>query len=86
MRSKGRATDNIYIERVWRTIKYEDIYLNNYETLKDLKKGITDYFKFYNKKRFHQALFYIRPDEIYYGLKSFKKPLGHTTKNRFLLS
>lgn len=86
MCSKGRATDNIYIERVWRTIKYEDIYLNHYETLKELKKGVTDYFKFYNKKRFHQALFYIRPDEIYYGLKSFKKPLGHTTKNRFLLS
>lgn len=73
MCSKGRATDNIYIERVWRAIKYEDIYLNNYETLKELKKGVDDYFKFYNKKRFHQALFYIRPDEIYYGVKSLKK-------------
>jgi len=73
MCSKGRATDNIYIERVWRTIKYEHIYLNNYETLKELKKGVTDYFKFYNKKRFHQALFYIRPDEIYYGVESLKK-------------
>ena len=73
MCSKGRATDNIYIERVWRTIKYEHIYLHNYETLKELKKGVTDYFKFYNKKRFHQALFYIRPDEIYYGVKSLKK-------------
>ena len=71
--SKGRTTDNIYIERVWRTIKYEHIYLNNYETLKELKKGVTDYFKFYNKKRFHQALFYIRPDEIYYGVESLKK-------------
>lgn len=73
MCSKGRATDNIYIERVWRTVKYEDIYLNHYDTLKELRKGIADYFKFYNKKRFHQSLNYIRPDEIYYGIKSLKK-------------
>jgi putative transposase len=73
MCSKGRALDNIYIERVWRTVKYEDIYLNNYETLKNLKKGVTDYFKFYNKKRFHQSLNYIRPDELYYGVKSLNK-------------
>lgn len=73
MCSKGRALDNIYIERVWRTIKYENIYLNHYETLKELRNGLSDYFKFYNKKRFHQSLNYIRPDEIYYGLKSLKK-------------
>ena len=73
MRSKGRALDNIYIERVWRTVKYEDIYLNNYETLKELRTGLSDYFEFYNKKRFHQSLNYIRPDEIYYGVKSLKQ-------------
>ena len=72
MCSKGRALDNIYIERVWRTVKYEDIYLKNYETLKELKNGLYDYFEFYNKKRFHQSLNYIRPNEIYYGLKSLK--------------
>jgi len=73
MCSKGRALDNIYIERVWRTVKYENVYLNNYETLKELRAGLSDYFKFYNKKRFHQSLNYIRPDEIYYGIKSLKQ-------------
>lgn len=73
MCSKGRATDNIYIERVWRTVKYEDIYLKNYETLKELRDGLTSYFKFYNKKRFHQSLNYIRPDEVYYGSKFYNK-------------
>ncbi|MBW1615666.1 MAG: transposase [Deltaproteobacteria bacterium] len=48
-----------YIERVWRTVKYEDIYLNNHETLKELRTELSDYFKFYNKKRFHQSLNYI---------------------------
>lgn len=73
MCGKGRAADNIYIERVWRTVKYEDIYLHNYETVKELRMGLTEYFKFYNKKRFHQSLNYMRPDEVYYGTKFYKK-------------
>jgi len=73
MCGKGRALDNIYIERVWRTVKYEDIYLKNYETLKELRRGLKKYFKFYNKKRFHQSLNYLRPDEVYYGTKIYKK-------------
>lgn len=73
MCGKGRALDNIYIERVWRTVKYEDIYLKNYETVKELRRGLTEYFKFYNKKRFHQSLNYLRPDEVYYGTKFYKK-------------
>ncbi len=59
MHSKGRALDNIYIERVWQTVKYENIYLNNYETLKKLRNGLSNYFEFYKKKRFHQSLNYI---------------------------
>jgi len=73
MCGKGRAADNIYIERVWRTVKYEDIYLKNYETVKELRRGLTEYFKFYNKKRFHQSLNYMRPDEVYYGTKFYKE-------------
>lgn len=73
MCGKGRAADNIYIERVWRTVKYEDIYLKNYETVKELRRGLTEYFQFYNKKRFHQSLNYMRPDEVYYGTKFYKK-------------
>jgi len=57
---------NIFIERLWRTVKYEDIYLWNYETLKELREGLARYFKFYNSRRFHQSLGYKRPDEVYF--------------------
>ena len=66
MDGKGRVFDNIFIERLWRTVKYEDIYLWNYETLKELREGLARYFKFYNSRRFHQSLEYKRPDEIYF--------------------
>jgi len=59
--------DNIYIERFWRTIKYEDIFMNGYETMTDLKEGIKRYLKFYNSERFHQSLEYATPDEMYYA-------------------
>ncbi|MCP4179243.1 MAG: DDE-type integrase/transposase/recombinase, partial [bacterium] len=65
MDGKGRALDNIYIERLWRTLKYEEIYLNSYENPVELKKAIKEYFNFYNTKRFHQSLNYSVPDEIY---------------------
>ena len=48
---KGRAIDNVFTERFWRSIKYEDIYLKKYETLRDARKGIEKYIEFYNKKR-----------------------------------
>ncbi|GAB1482722.1 hypothetical protein MASR2M78_15380 [Treponema sp.] len=63
----NRALDNIYIERFWRTLKYEDIFLNGYETMGDLKEGIKRYMKFYNTERFHQSLNYATPDEMYYA-------------------
>ena len=66
MDSKGRALDNIYIERLWRSLKYEEIYLNEYQSMDDLKSAIKKYFLFYNTKRFHQSLDYETPDEIYY--------------------
>ena len=64
MDGKDRALDNIRIERLWRSLKYEDIYLKRYETMKDLKSGISAYFNFYNTARFHQSLDYNVPDEI----------------------
>lgn len=73
MDGKGRAFDNIFIERLWRTVKYEDIFINNYETLKELKFGLRVYFEFYNKKRFHQSLKYLRPDEVYYKIGNYAK-------------
>jgi len=66
MDGKGRVFDNIFIERLWRTVKYEDIYLWNYETAKELKEGLTKYFIFYNSRRFHQSLEYKYPDEVYF--------------------
>lgn len=65
MDGKGRALDNIYVERLWRTLKYEDIYIRDYATMKDLRSGINRYFDFYNNVRFHQSLDYRTPDEMH---------------------
>jgi putative transposase len=65
MDGKGRALDNIYIERLWRTLKYEDIYIKGYESMNSLKDGLKRYFDFYNTARFHQSLDYQVPDEKY---------------------
>jgi len=65
MDGKNRALDNIYMERVWRTIKYEDIYIKDYQTMTELKEGLETYVTFYNSKRYHQSLDYATPDEIY---------------------
>jgi len=68
MDGKGRALDNIYVERLWKSLKHEDIYLKSYETMKELKGGIKRYFRFYNTERFHQSLEYLTPEVMY---KSF---------------
>lgn len=61
----NRALDNIYIERFWRTLKYEDIFLKDYESMAELKEGIKRYVKFYNTERFHQSLDYLTPEQVY---------------------
>jgi putative transposase len=61
----NRALDNIYIERFWRTLKYEDLYLNDYRTLAELKAGIKRYMGFYNRERFHASHDYLTPDQMY---------------------
>jgi putative transposase len=63
----GRAIDNIFIERFWRTVKYEEFFLNEYSSLKELRVGIGNYMNFYNSGRYHQSLYYKVPDEIYYN-------------------
>ena len=62
----GRATDNICIERFWRSIKYEEIYLNEYKNIKVLHQAIEKYINSYNKKRLHSAIDYQTPNEVYY--------------------
>jgi putative transposase len=66
MDGKGRATDNIAIERFWRSAKCERIYLNDYETIRDLKDDVQDYIEFYNHRRFHQTLDYKKPMATYF--------------------
>jgi putative transposase len=67
MDGKGRCLDNVFVERLWRTVKYEDIYLRGYETVPDLTQGLGRYFPFYNEERPHQALGYQTPAAIYRG-------------------
>ncbi len=64
--SIGRATDNICIERFWRSAKVERIYLNEYSSIAKLKEDTKDYINFYNHKRFHQTLEYKKPMNVYY--------------------
>ena len=65
MDGKGRALDNIFIERLWRSVKYEDIYLKAYENGVDLYQGLSKYFSFYNRERLHQSLKYKTPESVY---------------------
>ena len=67
MDGKGRAIDNIFTERLWRTIKYEEVYLNEYTNPRQARQGLDAYIHFYNHQRFHQALDYATPAEIYFG-------------------
>jgi putative transposase len=68
MDGKGRALDNIFVERLWRSVKYEDIYLKDYKTMQDAQEGLKKYFEYYNLKRPHQSLNYKRPYEVHFGL------------------
>ena len=65
MDGRGRALDNVFIERLWRTVKYENIYLQGYETAVELERGLTSYFDFYRYERLHMALDYQTPWEVY---------------------
>jgi putative transposase len=67
MDGKGRALDNIFTERLWRTIKWEEVYLQDYGTPREARRSLTDYLQFYNQERLHQALDYRTPAEVYAG-------------------
>jgi len=79
MTGKGRCLDNIYIERFWRSFKQEEFYLNEYSNVKALRTAITTYIEFYNRKRWHQALDYKTPAEVYFAAAEKGKPVDMCT-------
>jgi putative transposase len=68
MDGRGRVFDNIMIERLWRSVKYEEVYIKSYETVRDARDGLARYFCLYNTERLHEALGYRTPYEVYFGL------------------
>jgi putative transposase len=67
MDGRGRALDNVFVERLWRSVKYEDIYIQGYDTAPGLYRGLARYFAFYNEERPHQSLDYRAPAAVYRG-------------------
>lgn len=67
MDGRGRALDNVFVERLWRSLKYEEVYLKDYESVGEARKGLEIWFKFYNDERRHQALEYRTPATLYHG-------------------
>lgn len=66
MDGRGRCLDNIFTERLWRTVKQENIYLNNYANVTETRNGLNEYFQFYNERRRHQSLAYLTPKEVHF--------------------
>ncbi|MDI6776844.1 MAG: IS3 family transposase [Syntrophales bacterium] len=77
MDGRGRVFDNIFVERLWRTVKYEEVYLHDYYTVPEVRRQLDRYFQFYNKERIHEALDYRTPYDIY-----FKEPYQEWTQQR----
>ena len=73
MDGKGRWIDNVFVERLWRSVKYEDLYLHAYETVREVQVALARYFSFYNARRPHQSLEYRTPDEMYFGTGELKQ-------------
>ena len=65
MDNRGRALDNVFVERLWRSMKYEEVYLKDYADGWQAERSLTDYFQFYCQRRIHQALGYRTPAEVY---------------------
>ena len=70
MDGRGRCLDNVFVERLWRSVKYEDVYLRGYESVPELERGLMAYFRFYNTERPHQSLDYRTPAEMHVGQRT----------------
>jgi len=73
MDGKGRWIDNVFVERLWRSVKYEEVYLRAYESPREADRGLKEYFAFYNARRPHQSLGYQTPDEVYFQTGELRK-------------
>jgi len=67
-RDRGRWLDNVFVERLWRSVKYEDVYLKAYDSIPAVREGLKDYFEFYNYRRRHQSLDRKTPDDVYWNI------------------
>jgi len=76
MDGKGRWIDNVFIERLWRSVKYEEVYLHGYQNGTEARAALTRYFSFYNARRSHQALEYRTPDEVYFETLAAALPMA----------
>jgi putative transposase len=76
MDGKGRWIDNVFIERLWRSVKYEEVYLHGYTNGTEARTSLTKYFSFYNARRSHQALEYRTPDEVYFEALAASTPMA----------
>jgi putative transposase len=76
MDGRGRAFDNIFVERLWRTVKYEEVYLKDYRDVPEAREGLDHYFSFYNDQRIHQALDYHTPRAVHFGTCPLEKITG----------
>ena len=86
MDSRGRYLDNIFNERLWRTVKYENIYLKHYQDIKEAKNGLTEYFDFFNNKRFHSSLNDLTPAQVYFQSQNeISPPINLTSSLQILM-
>jgi putative transposase len=76
MDGKGRWIDNVFIERLWRSVKYEEVYLRAYANGTEARQSLTKYFAFYNERRVHEVLDYATPDEVYFGALAAATPVA----------
>lgn len=81
MDGKGREIDNIFIERLWRTVKHENVFLRGYESMVDARDGLREYLAFYDDERLHASLGYQTPNQVY----STSIEVAHITVGTYLL-
>jgi len=86
MGGRGKLADNVFTERLWRSIKYEEVYIKNYQTVREAKEGISKYMVFYNQGRPHQSLDYRTPFEVYFGRDNKTKEASRYLKQAKILS